>query len=145
MPRQRGSELDIANVICSRTNRVIDFVSQHRVRLLMQGLSVGLPTHVSLVLLVAHHALRMACGRLPGFTPLKTTQGATKAAVKNRIVCGLLKVSRAPLSSTVYCSTSRCVAKGSEFSLRDYRTRFLLLLTCEGPTLASPELQRTSV
>ena len=86
MQRQRGSELDIANAICSRTNRVIDFVSQHRFRLLMLGL-YRTANSCKPGLLVG--ALRIAYG-LWTETPLKTTQGAAQAAVKNRIACGTI-------------------------------------------------------
>ena len=42
---KKGNELDIANGICSRSNRVLGFVSQHCVHLLMQGLSYGQLMH----------------------------------------------------------------------------------------------------
>ena len=36
--RRSGNILDMASAICSRSNRVLGFVSQHRVHVFMQGL-----------------------------------------------------------------------------------------------------------
>ena len=61
MPRPRGSILDIANAICSCSNRALGFVSQHRVHLPMQGLC---RTANSCKPGLLFDALRIACNGL---------------------------------------------------------------------------------
>ena len=64
MLRQSRNILDIAKVICSRSNRVLGFVNQHRVHLLMKGLC---RTAKSCKPGLVVGALRIACNGLFDF------------------------------------------------------------------------------
>ena len=59
--RQRANVLDIAQAICGRSNRVLGFVIQHRVRLLVKGLCRAVNSWKSGLIV---DVLRIACNGL---------------------------------------------------------------------------------
>ena len=60
-----GNILDIAQAICTRSNRVLGFVHQYCVHLLMKGFCRA-ANSCEASLIVHYVSLAMACARLPG-------------------------------------------------------------------------------
>ena len=87
-PKQANNNvLGIAQVVCKRLNRALDFVNQHRVHLLMKGLCRA----------VSHLMVR---ARLPCSPLSKKIAHASWDALKVLIACGIVIV--APPCSTIF-------------------------------------------